>query len=1385
MVFSQHTLADESHQKAAFNIDKQALSKGLDNFAKQSGAELLFISEVVHNKSNKALSGVYDHSTALSQMLEGTGLTFEKTPDNVYLIKKKPVASQYGYQQYLKARNNNIAMVSDNSGYKGTGLEDSKSFDAEEQQGSSNNDDDDDEDGGNTVVVIGSALITDPAQLTRQTLTVTREEILETGATRLADYLLTLPENLNAPSTVAAGDLEQAARFGAAQNEFGDTGINLRGLGEEYTLVLIDGERPVRAGFFGDAFDISTIPLAQIERIEILFDNAVAIYGPDALGGVLNIITRKDYDEIDFSLSVSVTDEAGGERYDASIGTSFNLGSTRFTVDASIETQKRIDGDARDVDFVGSPGSLPTHPLTGEFIDPGTTQRGNLISNGASRPLFYARDVDGDGRTDNQALNERLPAVYYEIDRRLVEGGFVNQDEADVLSRLDNFDPVNGVRGISSEGEYRSFLANQALPEDERDADPNINPRGFPIMGNNFLRVASAFDRRQIANAASVPNFIAATQSYVGYFPVYAVGMPEEIANRLRLSMYDFEEDLSVDLPADTLDFSDADDLVEINRIMAARFPTIANAYNPQAGISLAPETTNVSAGIRFSVPIADLFNINVAYRHSLREQRVEFSNSLRQYPLGRRNRLGLDQRSLFFDEATLLFNDDGFLPTERLTDVRTDNLRLNSGFGFAKDGRVSISINYSKRDSEAFRINEINTGAFAANSSRDAPIIGRSTTPVAVLDANGDPITVDENGDPLVNRRGRTIALVDFPGIAETDIVWWLPGLSLNGDSTYADSLRLPSTFSFADGENTRYNLRVSGTLFKLPYGNVSSSFSFSTGTSKSQSFTTTPIRSLIDLSNSNSIVRNADGEEVEIITSVGRGRDIDSFSTELAAPIYKNLLFSFAANGTRSSDISSPSPAFQFGLSWRPFDWFRATWNRSVGDRLPAPAFVGATIFITDQSGSNGYNLVPFPGAEVANRRDYYELRGGIDDIKPERNLNDNFGLNFDLKDYGLRFNVNYSRNKTKDLITLRATGREGIFDPQFVTPELEQLYNDPVFQSQTGGIFSNVTADGTVTVGDVVIDGFIENGDIAGALEPGRLVVDNRFKNAGTREVDNLGIGMSKVFEFERAGRLNINVRYNRVLDDRTILSNQCPESLDGFCGEDVATEGVPNLIFGTFLPTRTDGIASNGGRERLVLPSGGVTRSLSSVDLRFVSPTGLNVSRSINPIPIDSASIGIGWNIAGFNLTTSTSFRSDTSQVSYDEAPRFGFNLQGDYRTGGQGAGVNETNAVLRNTIETTTKAARTVNLNVNYRFGSGVKFLDWMGKEGSISLSINGLIERPTKIINRVVRREWTIDPVDALTLGRGDVENLRTENFSVFNFNPRERTYDIRYQTNF
>jgi iron complex outermembrane recepter protein len=147
---------------------------------------------------------------------------------------------------------------------------------------------------------------------------VTRADLAASGRATLGDILQSLPAQSNAGNSQvnAGGD--------------GTTRINLRGLGTARTLVLLNGRRIVNGGRGADeAVDVNAIPLAAIERVEILKDGASALYGADAVGGVVNLITRPQFDGVDVSLLTSTSQRGDGTEYDASFVSGFTTRDKR------------------------------------------------------------------------------------------------------------------------------------------------------------------------------------------------------------------------------------------------------------------------------------------------------------------------------------------------------------------------------------------------------------------------------------------------------------------------------------------------------------------------------------------------------------------------------------------------------------------------------------------------------------------------------------------------------------------------------------------------------------------------------------------------------------------------------------------------------------------------------------------------------------------------------------------------------------------------------------------------------------------------------------------------------------------------------------------------
>ena len=137
--------------------------------------------------------------------------------------------------------------------------------------------------------------------------------------------------------------------------------IDLRGLGSGRTLVLIDGRRaPTSPMAASSGSDLNAIPLAAVERIEILSDGASAVYGSDAIGGVVNVITRKDFNGAEFRYGIGSTEVTGGDLEDMSVVFGASSDRTRVIGGAAgskrgmVFTRDQIGGDRRGVSTFGN-----------------------------------------------------------------------------------------------------------------------------------------------------------------------------------------------------------------------------------------------------------------------------------------------------------------------------------------------------------------------------------------------------------------------------------------------------------------------------------------------------------------------------------------------------------------------------------------------------------------------------------------------------------------------------------------------------------------------------------------------------------------------------------------------------------------------------------------------------------------------------------------------------------------------------------------------------------------------------------------------------------------------------------------------------------------------
>lgn len=227
-----------------------------------------------------------------------------------------------------------------------------------------------------------------------------RADIDRTGAQSISELVQTLSSNVSSQN-------ETAGTGGFAP---GAAGISLRGLGEQNTLVLLNGRRIASYGLaLGGTVnfvDINSLPMSAVEQVQVLKDGASAIYGSDAIAGVVNIITRKSYQGLESKVNYGQTTKGDGQQqnYNLTAGVG-DLEADKYNFLFSVDVQKIERIASRDRSFsasadkrelggddlrspTGAPGSYNFNDQTGWKPMPGCPA-GNVQPSGADRNCAY------------------------------------------------------------------------------------------------------------------------------------------------------------------------------------------------------------------------------------------------------------------------------------------------------------------------------------------------------------------------------------------------------------------------------------------------------------------------------------------------------------------------------------------------------------------------------------------------------------------------------------------------------------------------------------------------------------------------------------------------------------------------------------------------------------------------------------------------------------------------------------------------------------------------------------------------------------------------------------------------------------------------------------
>ena len=340
--------ADESQAaiKKYTNIPAEDLGLALQTLAKDRGFQVVYVSDEVRSLRTHGASGDLTPQEALTQLLQGTGLTYRYLNDNGVSIVQindtpppntsgagpatpsvQPLPSTDGKEKEVeKGFLDRFRLAQADQGTPSG----PSPVEKQKDQASKKKAEELEE------IIVTGTRIPQTAQAGAQDVKVyTREKIEQSGQTTIADFLNTLP------------DVSTNIGESGIQTQQGITTVSLHGLPLGTTLVLLNGRRVEASGVGAaasgsDFFDLNNIPLAAVERIEVVSEGSSAIYGSDAIAGVVNIILKSGFDGIEASTkygSASGTDES-----DTSIAWGKRWSDGALSVIGSYQTRGQLIG---------------------------------------------------------------------------------------------------------------------------------------------------------------------------------------------------------------------------------------------------------------------------------------------------------------------------------------------------------------------------------------------------------------------------------------------------------------------------------------------------------------------------------------------------------------------------------------------------------------------------------------------------------------------------------------------------------------------------------------------------------------------------------------------------------------------------------------------------------------------------------------------------------------------------------------------------------------------------------------------------------------------------------------------------------------------------------
>ena len=323
-----------AEQAERFDLPAQPLGESLQQVAKRFDLKIAFYNEFTDGLQAPPLRGSFTQSEAFDALLADTPLEYIFVVQTTVAVRPRAVVVAVPEGGPTMNKREPPATSENRRSRTGTARSLVAGLAAALLAGPAVGEDDEDDEGDNveTVIVTGTRMKLPPAQQVNNVITFNADDLQVMGVATIEEVFRRLPQNLlgatdtggaNSTTDFGGGRIGIEALNGTA-NVTGATTVNLRGIGERGTLILVDGKRIGESGLLGGFSDVSTIPLAMVERVDVLLDGASAIYGPDAVGGVVNVILRKDFEGVHVRIRHDASVEGGQNRQTASIAGTYS-----------------------------------------------------------------------------------------------------------------------------------------------------------------------------------------------------------------------------------------------------------------------------------------------------------------------------------------------------------------------------------------------------------------------------------------------------------------------------------------------------------------------------------------------------------------------------------------------------------------------------------------------------------------------------------------------------------------------------------------------------------------------------------------------------------------------------------------------------------------------------------------------------------------------------------------------------------------------------------------------------------------------------------------------------------------------------------------------------